>query len=110
MTKYIWNDGLHLQNLSMSILNKVFFRFVNDYLFSNSHNCFWLNESHQVNKFDSNIGSLINLRKDYQNNPLIWYINVNFLREKIISLREVLSKAPINILCVDKTKLDASFP
>ena len=53
---------------------------------------------------------MINLRKAYQNNPLIGYININSLREKIVSLREVLSKAPIDILCVDETKLDASFP
>ena len=50
---------------------------------------------------------MINLRKDYQNNPLMWYI-MNSLRVKIISLREVLSKAPI-MLCADKTKLDANF-
>ena len=41
---------------------------------------------------------------------MIGYININSLREKIVSLREVLSKAPIDILCVDETKLDASFP
>ena len=53
---------------------------------------------------------MINLRKAYQNNPLIGYINVDSLREKIIILRELLSKAPIDILCVDETKLHASFP
>ena len=52
----------------------------------------------------------LNLRKAYLNNPLIGYININSLREKILSLREVLSKAPIDILCIDKTKYDASFP
>ena len=41
---------------------------------------------------------------------MIEYINTNCLREKFISLREVLSKAPIDILCVDETKLGASFP
>ena len=53
---------------------------------------------------------MINLRKAYQNNPLIGYINVDSLREKIIILRELLSKAPIDTLCVDETKLHASFP
>ena len=53
---------------------------------------------------------MINLRKAYQNNPLIGYININPLREKIVSLREILSKAPIDILYVDETKLGASFP
>ena len=41
---------------------------------------------------------------------MIGYININFLREKIVSLREVLSKASIDILRVYETKLDASFP
>ena len=41
---------------------------------------------------------------------MIGYININSLREKIVSLREVLSKAPIDMVRVDETKLDASFP
>ena len=41
---------------------------------------------------------------------MIGYIHINSLRGKIVSLREVLSKASIDILCVDETKLDASFP
>ena len=53
---------------------------------------------------------MLNLRKAYQNNPLIGYININSLREKIVSLREVLSKASIDILYVDERKLDAGFP
>ena len=53
---------------------------------------------------------MINLRKAYQNNPLIGYININSLREKIVSLREVLSKAPIDILRVDEIKVDAGYP
>ena len=53
---------------------------------------------------------LINLKNAYQNNPLIGYININSLTEKVVSVREGLPKASIYILCVDKTKLDASFP
>ena len=40
---------------------------------------------------------------------MIAYLNINSLREKIVSLREVLIKAKLDVLCVDKTKLDASF-
>ena len=32
------------------------------------------------------------------------------MRNKIPQLRDVFRKAPINLLCVDETKLDASFP
>ena len=33
--KYLWKDGIHLQNLGTSILSKNFIEFVNNYLFSN---------------------------------------------------------------------------
>ena len=46
----------------------------------------------------------------YPNNPLIAYLNINSLREKIIGLREILKKAKIDVLCIDETKLDFSFP
>ena len=32
------------------------------------------------------------------------------MREKIISLREILKKTKIDVLCIDETKLDSSFP
>ena len=109
-TKYLWTDGIHLQDLGTSILSKNFIEFVNKYLFNSFDDRFCPNKSHQTIDFDSDIDGLIDLRKAYQNNPLIGYININFLREKIVSLREALSKASIDILCVDETKLDASFP
>ena len=67
-------------------------------------------ESHKRNDFDSDTDGLINLRKTYQNNGLIGYIKIDSLTEKIISLREILSKASIDILWADETKLDGSFP
>ena len=48
-TKSIWKDGIHLQDPGTSILSKNFIEFVNNYLFSNSHDRFSLNESHQTN-------------------------------------------------------------
>ena len=109
-TKYLWEDGIHLQDLGTNSFSNNVIKFVNNSLFSNFDDCFWLHESLQTNDFDSDIDGFINFRKAYQNNPLIEYININSLREKIICLREILSKASIYILCVDKTKLDASFP
>ena len=41
----------------------------------------------------------------YTNNPIIGYLNI-----KITQLREVCRKAPIDVLSIDETKLDASFP
>ena len=109
-TKYFWKDVIYLQDLGTSILSKSFVEFVNKYLFSNPHDHFWLNESHQTNYFYSDIYGLTNRGKAFQNNLLIGYIIINSLREKIISLSEVFSKTPIDILFVDETKPGASFP
>ena len=38
------------------------------------------------------------------------YLNINSIRNKIIYLRELISKAPIDIFCIDETKIDESFP
>ena len=42
-------------------------------------------------------------------NSIIGYFNINSPRNKITQLREVCRKTAINLLCVDETKLDASF-
>ena len=53
---------------------------------------------------------LMKTRKMYQKNPLIGYLNINSVRTKILSLNEILHKAPIDILCIDESKLDETFP
>ena len=95
-----------------NILSSDFIKFVNGFLVDNNNNCFWLNHSYQTNdpKFESNLESLINPRRVYQNNPLIAWFNINSLQEKIISLRETLKKTKVDVLCIDETKFDSSFP
>ena len=61
------------------------------------------------NKIYSNVYELIELRNNYLNNPIIGYLNINSLRNKIIGLREIMSKAPLKIFCIDETKLDKNF-
>ena len=61
-------------------------------------------------KSKSDLLGLIRLRKENLNNPNIAYLNINSLREKIVSMREICLKRSIDILCVDETKLDASYP
>ena len=56
-------------------------------------------------KYD--LSGLIKLRKENPNNPNIAYLNINSLRKKI--LRAICLKSSIDILCVDETKLDASY-
>ena len=83
-TEYLWKDGTHLQDLGRNILSSNFITFVNSFLIDNDNNRFWLNHSHQTNdlKFGSDLEGLINLRRAYQNNPLIAYLNKLFARKK----------------------------
>ena len=53
---------------------------------------------------------LANLRIDYENNLIIGYLYINNLSSKIDYLREIWSKSPIDILCIDQAKLDSSYP
>ena len=43
-------------------------------------------------------------------NPIIGYLIISTLQNKIISLREIIAKAPLYVFCIDETKLDDSFP
>ena len=60
--------------------------------------------------YNLDIQKLINLRKLYTNTPIIGYLNINSLGNKITQLREVCRKTPVDVLCINETKLDASFP
>ena len=66
--------------------------------------------SRSTNDFGSEIKGFIDLRKRFPYNPLMGYINVNSLKEKIVPLRKLLLNVPVNILCLGETKLDLSFP
>ena len=61
-------------------------------------------------KIKLDIDGLIKVRNTYPNNPIIGYLNINTLQNKIISLREIIAKAPLDVICIDETKLDESFP
>ena len=61
-------------------------------------------------KIKLDIDGLIKVKNSYPNNPIIGYLNTNTLQNKIISLREIIAKAPLDVFCVDETKLDDSIP
>ena len=71
-----------------------------------------INQQNETSDQEINIDieNLIKLRNTYPKNPLIGYLNINSLRNKIGGLQVLLDKAPLDILCIDETKLDASFP
>ena len=49
-------------------------------------------------------------RVKYPTNPLIGYLNINSLRNKIIDVREVIGKVSLDYFVISETKLDESFP
>ena len=52
---------------------------------------------------------IMKTRKMYKQSPIIGYLNINSLRSKILNLKVILHKAPINILCIDEIRLDETF-
>ena len=50
------------------------------------------------------------LKRVYPSNPLIGYLNIDSTRNKIVQLTDVCETSPIEILRIDETKLESSFP
>ena len=59
--------------------------------------------------FESDIAGVASLRNYFSNNPFIAYLDINSMRNKITHLEDVLSKSPINIMCVDETKVESKL-
>ena len=51
-----------------------------------------------------------NDRMTFLHNPLIGYLNLNSLRNKVIDLGEILKDLPLDYVVISETKLDESFP
>ena len=70
------------------------------------------NQTHDSYKFkdELDLHGLIKVKQTYPNNPVIAYMNINSIRNKFSALCEITKKYPIDILCIDETKLDSSFP
>ena len=49
------------------------------------------------------------MRKNYVKNIIVGQLNINSLRNKILSVKELLS-ANLDLLVINETKLDGSFP
>ena len=65
----------------------------------------------EENYIDRQLTDLIALRTKYPSNPLLGYLNVNSLRgSKMDQIRERCGLAPIDILCLDESKLSYDFP
>ena len=49
------------------------------------------------------------LRKDFEDNSIISYLDISHLVSKTDYPREIYSKSPIAILCINETKLDSYY-
>ena len=49
------------------------------------------------------------LRLKYPRNPLIGYLNINSLRNKIIDVREMIGRLQLHYFVISETMLDSSF-
>ena len=71
------------------------------------------NKTIKLEKGKSNIldlDGLNKLSKEHQNNPIIGFLDINSLRNKINDLRKICRKTQLHVLCIDETKLHESFP
>ena len=59
--------------------------------------------------FHSDLKRLKVLRVENDSNPIVAYLNINSLGEKINHLLEICKDSHIDILCVDEIKLDSSY-
>ena len=64
--------------------------------------------STQLDTF-SDIGEIFDLRTKNPNNPLIGFLNINSLRNKIIDLRLVMERCLPDILVIEETKLNSDL-
>ena len=59
---------------------------------------------------ESDVTELSTLRNTYLKNPVIGYLNIHHFENKVINFREICHQASLDIICVDETKLDSSYP
>ena len=62
------------------------------------------------NSYQSYLDGIHKLRIKYPSNPLIGYLNINSLRNKIVDAREILTNFSPDYFVLAETKLDESFP
>ena len=91
---HLFEDGLHLLESGMCILAKNFMC---------KFNYFFRMQSLNLQILSKN-------RLKYPTNPLIDYLNINSLRNKIIDVRDVIGKLSLDYFVISETKSDESVP
>ena len=57
----------------------------------------------------SDIDKLFDLRTKYRSNPLVCFLNINSIRNKIVDLRIIMERCLPDLLIVIETKLNETF-
>ena len=55
-----------------------------------------------LTKTNSDLEASANFRKDCPFNPMIGYLNINSIRNKIVYLTAICKTSPLQILCIDE--------
>ena len=114
----LYKDGLHLIDTGRAFLTDNFIVYLNNNTFLETHT------HHPPKKILGKdfrqiaelfqVGAELHLlqkdRKQYLNNLLIDYLNVNSVRNKIADLQTFIQNIPLDYLVLSETKLDESFP
>ena len=103
------NIFIHDSNIINNSVNSP--QILKNILSNEQHESITKNKTIKLEKGKSHIldlDGLNKLSKEHQNNPIIGYLNINSLRNKINDLRKICRKTQIHVLCIDETKLDRS--
>ena len=95
MNNLFLNNNVNIVNCNSMNFNKQSQSIINDMISPNT---------------ESDLSNLIYLLRRNIINPLMGHLNINSLKNKIDYLRDVCNKSPLNIFCIDETKIDSSFP
>ena len=57
-----------------------------------------------------NLDEFETLKSKFRNNPIISYLNINHLRNKIVDLRPIMRDLEPTVLAIAETKLNDSYP
>ena len=114
---HLFDDGLHLLESGICILANNFICRLN-YFFTDavtpSERIFLTNgivtHKNPVPNQSSDLQILSKNRLKFPTNPLIGYLNINSLRNKIIGVREVIGKLSLDYFVISETNLNESFP
>ena len=111
--KHLWKDGLHLvESCKVILANNFYLTYVNVFNTHTPSGVIYLDDDIRNTKLGISISRssaadlemLQNDRLKFLHNPLITYLNINSLKNKVIDFGEILKDLPPDYLVISKTK------